>query len=100
MAGFRYALVHDEKLCLCAVLGAEIGSLPKNVGSNARVFFERNIEWLKIAFTACHLTDTKARSYAIHLLSSLEGAMIVSKALADDGVFESVAKALSRLADP
>lgn len=99
VASFRHALVRDEKLCLCAVLGAEIGSLPKDVGSTARVFFERNIEWLKVAFTACSLTDAKARSQANHLLSSLEGAMIISKTMADDGVFESVAKTLSRLAD-
>lgn len=99
VTSFRHALVRDEKLCLCAVLGAEIGSLPSEVGSHTRVFFERNIEWLRTAFMACRLTDTKARGYAIHVLSSLEGAMIVSKTMSDDGVFESVAKTLTKLAD-
>lgn len=99
VSSFRHALVRDHKLCLCAVLGAEIGSLPSEVGSNARAFFERNIEWLRSAFAACRLTDGKARSHAVHVLSSLEGAMIVSKTMADDGVFESVAKSLARLAD-
>jgi TetR/AcrR family transcriptional repressor of nem operon len=99
VTSFRRALVRDEKLCLCAVLGAEIGSLPSEVGSNTRIFFERNIEWLKSALMACRLTDAKAKAYAIHVLSSLEGAMIVSKTMTDEGVFESVAKTLSRLAE-
>src|SRR5215510_10149490 len=43
---FRQALVRDGKLCLCAVLGAEIGGLPTEVGEHTRIFFERNIEWL------------------------------------------------------
>ena len=99
VSSFRRALVRDGKLCLCAVLGAEFGSLPSEVGSHTRVFFERNIEWLKAAFVACRLTDAKAKSCAIHILSALEGAMIVSKTMADESVFETVAKTLSRLAD-
>lgn len=99
MASFRHALVRDEKLCLCAVLGAEIGSLPSEVGSSTRVFFEQNIDWLRIAFMACRLSDTKAKAHAIHVLSSLEGAMIVSKTMSDDRVFESVARILSKLAE-
>lgn len=96
---FRRALVRDGKLCLCAVLGAEIGSLPTNVGWSARVFFEKNIEWLKSALTAARIGEAKAKTYAIHILASLEGGMIVSKTLGDDTAFESVAKTLLRLAD-
>src|SRR5262249_37668664 len=36
---FRRALVRDGKLCLCAVLGAEVGSLPENVSKHTRIFF-------------------------------------------------------------
>lgn len=96
---FRRALIRDGKLCLCAVLGAEIGSLPADVGVRARVFFEKNIEWLKAAMTAARISDAKANIYAVHILASLEGAMIVSKTLGDDGVFESVAKVLLKLGD-
>jgi TetR/AcrR family transcriptional regulator, transcriptional repressor for nem operon len=90
---FRRALVRDGKLCLCAVLGAEIGSLPSDVGASTRIFFEKNIEWLKRAL-ASRFSDRKARAYAAHILASLEGAMIVSKTLKDDALFESVAKTL------
>jgi TetR/AcrR family transcriptional repressor of nem operon len=92
-AVFRRALIRDGKLCLCAVLGAEIGSLPTDVGFNTRTFFEKNIEWLGRAL-APRLSDKRAKAYAIHVLASLEGAMIVSKTLGDDALFESVAKTL------
>lgn len=99
VGGFRRALVRDGKLCLCAVLGAEFGSLPSEVGSYTRVFFERNIEWLTAALVACRLTEAKAKSCAIHVLAALEGAMIISKTMADENVFETVAKTLPRLVD-
>ena len=96
-SAFRNALVRDGKLCLCAVLGAEIGGIPPEVGSGARIFFERNIQWLRSALTTCGVSESKAKTYAFHILSSLEGAMIVSKTLGDDGAFESVAKILPKL---
>src|SRR5215475_5786775 len=35
---FRRALKRDGKLCICAVLGAEIGGLPVDVGEQTRMF--------------------------------------------------------------
>jgi TetR/AcrR family transcriptional repressor of nem operon len=96
---FQRALIKDGKLCLCAVLGAEIGSLPTSVGGNTRIFFNKNIEWLTTALTAAGFSDTKARANALHIIASLEGAMIVSKSLGENAVFESVAKTLVRFVD-
>jgi len=96
---FQRALIKDGKLCLCAVLGAEIGSLPTSVGGNTRIFFNKNIEWLTTALTAAGFSDTKAKANALHIIASLEGAMIVSKSLGENAVFESVAKTLVRFVD-
>ena len=96
---FQRALIEDGKLCLCAVLGAEIGSLPTSVGGNTRIFFSKNIEWLTTALTAAGFSDTKAKANALHIISSLEGAMIISKSLGENAVFESVAKTLVRFVD-
>jgi TetR/AcrR family transcriptional repressor of nem operon len=96
---FQRALIQDGKLCLCAVLGAEIGSLPTSVGGNTRIFFSKNIEWLTTALTAAGFSDTNAKANALHILASLEGAMIVSKSLGENAVFESVAKTLVKLVD-
>jgi TetR/AcrR family transcriptional regulator, transcriptional repressor for nem operon len=99
-AGFRHALISDGKLCLCAVLGAEIGSLPEDVGGHARIFFEENIKWLTSALTtSSRLSDAKAKAYSVLILSALEGAMIVSKSLGDEAVFEIVARGLIKLTD-
>jgi TetR/AcrR family transcriptional repressor of nem operon len=96
---FRRALVRDGKLCLCAVLGAEIGSLPAEVGQHTRIFFERNIEWLRRALTASSgATAARARAEAQHILTALEGALIVSMSLDDRGVFENVARRVTTLA--
>ena len=96
---FRRALVRDGKLCLCAVLGAEIGGLPTEVGRHTRRFFERNIEWLRRALTASSgASAARAKADAMHILAALEGALILSLSLDDRSVFESVGKKLIGLA--
>lgn len=100
VTGFRRALIRDGKLCLCAVLGAEIGSLPTEVGGHTRIFFEKNIEWLTSALMASsRMSGVKAKAHAVLVLAALEGAMIVSKSLDDEATFEIVAKGLIKLAD-
>src|SRR5271165_7112856 len=95
---FRSALVRDRKLCLCAVLGAEIGGLPSELGQHTRVFFERNIEWLRKALTASSgLSSARAQADATHILAALEGALLVSMTLGDRSVFEMVGKRLISL---
>lgn len=97
---FRRALVRDGRLCLCAVLGAEIGSLPAEVGGHTRVFFKKNIDWLRRALSASSkISAARARAHAIHILAALEGAMILSVSLNDKSILESVGKSLARLAD-
>jgi TetR/AcrR family transcriptional repressor of nem operon len=92
---FRVALIRDGALCLSVVLGAEIGGLPPDVAAAARVFFERNLNWLT---TALNSTGTAGREAAVDratlVLASLEGGMILSRTLDDFAVFERVAKDL------
>jgi len=97
---FRKALVRDRKLCLCAVLGAETGGLPEEVGAHARVFFERNIEWLRKALRASsRMSTATTKAHAAHVLAALEGAMILSTSLGDVGIFDSVGRNLVVLVD-
>jgi TetR/AcrR family transcriptional regulator, transcriptional repressor for nem operon len=97
---FRETLVRDDKLCLCAVLGAEIGGLPKEVGGHTRIFFERNIAWLRKALSASSkMSAAEANAFAVHMLAALEGGMILSKSLGKEKIFESVAAILKRLCD-
>jgi TetR/AcrR family transcriptional repressor of nem operon len=97
--GFRKALREDGLLCLCAVLGAETGGLPREVARQAKIFFERNLEWLKKALaSSAGLSPARAQAHATHILAALEGAMILSKSLDDPGVFDGVERTLKELA--
>jgi len=96
-SAFRRALRGDGKLCLCGVLGAEIGGLPADVGGHTRIFFERNLEWLIEAMTASsRMSAARAQHVATMVLAALEGALIVSKSLGDESVFARVVDGLTR----
>lgn len=89
---FRHALVVEQQMCLCGLLGAETDGLPDEVKRETTAFFEKNIDWLKHAFeltAAPHRGNYKEK--AIQLLCALEGAILVSKSLGNDTVFETVA---------
>src|SRR6516225_1261752 len=98
VGAFRRALARDGKACLCGVLGAEIGGLPADLGAGTQIFFEKNLEWLKKALAASGgLSEAKALSRATLMLAALEGALILSKSLGNDVVFERVGEWLLKM---
>lgn len=98
VGAFRRALARDGKVCLCGVLGAEIGGLPADVGAGTQIFFEKNLEWLKNALAASGgLSEAKALSRATLMLAALEGALILSKSLGNDVVFERIGEGLLKM---
>jgi|SRR6185437_991290 len=97
---FRETLIRDDKLCLCAVLGAEIGSLPGELGNHTRIFFDRNLAWLRKALIgSSRMSAADAGALAVHILAALEGGMMLSKSLGKEKIFESVAAILKKLCD-
>ena len=97
---FRDTLERDDKLCLCAVLGAEIGGLPLELGSHTRIFFDRNLAWLRKALIgSSQMSAAEANAFAVHILAALEGGMILSKSLCKENIFENVAAILKKLCD-
>lgn len=93
---FRSALVEDELMCLCGLFGAETDALPGEVQHQTERFFERNIQWLTLAYEhAFSLEAASAKQSAITLIAGLEGAMLMSKSLNDISVFETVAARLA-----
>jgi TetR/AcrR family transcriptional repressor of nem operon len=85
---FRSALIIDDKMCLCGLLGAQSESLPDKVRLEVKRFFNENLAWLHAAHTANGENDP--RKAAITTISLLEGAMMISKALNDHSYFENV----------
>jgi TetR/AcrR family transcriptional repressor of nem operon len=92
---FRYALVEERHLCLCAMLGAEQAGLPDVVSDRAQQFFQANLSWLIAAHVASGVSEDVAETRASLILAALEGALIMSLSLSDDAVFERVVAALT-----
>jgi TetR/AcrR family transcriptional repressor of nem operon len=85
---FRSALITDDKMCLCGLLGAQSESLPDKVRLEVKRFFNKNLAWLTVAHTANGEHDPAQA--AVVTISLLEGAMMISKALNDHSYFETV----------
>ncbi|WP_299664637.1 TetR/AcrR family transcriptional regulator [uncultured Psychromonas sp.] len=87
---FRQALLEDDKMCLCGLLGAQSESLPDKVRLEVKRFFELNLSWLRTAHSANNEQDPVYA--AIMTMSVLEGGMMISKALNDHSYFKLLTK--------
>ena len=87
---FKNALLNDNQMCLCGLLGAQGESLPEKVLTEVKRFFNKNLAWLSEAHAA-NGEANPARA-AITTISLLEGAMMISKALNDHSHFELAIK--------
>ncbi len=121
---FRRALVRDRQMCLCGMLGAEVESLPPEVASEVRTFFELNVEWLAAVLSrraggapgngvpedgvpedgvpedGVPGDRTMAERQALTILAMLEGALVVARTMRRDEVFDRIAEAVTTLAPP
>jgi len=85
---FENALLNDDKMCLCGLLGAQNESLPEKVQLEVKRFFRKNLTWLIAAHTAND--EENPQHAAIMTISLLEGSMMISKALDDHSYFKLV----------
>eukprot|EP00903_Cladosiphon_okamuranus_P001884 g1882.t1 len=89
MSLYANALVLNESICLCAVMGAEANGLPEEVNRKTAAFFESNRAWLKQVFDNHGVED--ADNKALTLVAALEGGMIIASTSKDKALFEKVA---------
>lgn len=75
--------------CLCGMVSAESGGLPKEITIKAEEFFSKCVAWLAEALSG-ELPEVQRRIKALHVLSALQGAMLMSLSLDDDKVFDAV----------
>ena len=78
---YRGALIVDQSVCLCAILGAEVIGLPEMIRSEVRLFFQANIDWLTKTF-APWPPETGAFS-PLDVVAGLQGAMIIAAVMGD-----------------
>ena len=89
------ALVVDEAICLCAIMGAESIGLPQPVNDQTRAFFQMNLTWLERLFEA-H-AGTPQPSLARLVVTALEGAIIVASNAQDRSVLADVTAELRQV---
>ena len=93
VAVFRGVLEDDGLMCLCGMLGAETRTLPAPVAAESRRFFRRTGDWLSTVLRRrdAGLTAEQAQAQALRTIATLEGSMLVSRALDDLHVFDRIA---------
>ncbi len=100
----RYAAVYadvlrNNRMCLCGMLAAEYGTLPKPMKEEMRHFFDRNEQWLIAVLDqgretgSLHFTGP-THEVARALVGSLEGAMMLARSYGEVARFEKVAERL------
>jgi TetR/AcrR family transcriptional repressor of nem operon len=98
-SGLYLQVLRNDRMCLCGMLAAEFTTLPKPMKEELKEFFDENERWLvavledgraakKLSFAGT------ARDVARHLVSSLEGAMMMARSYDDAARFEATAKRL------
>ncbi len=84
VAAFREAARHQRRMCLCGLLGSERDGLPEPVRGSVARFFERLLAWLEGTFGE----GPQARARALHIVATLEGALLLAHALQDPDLFD------------
>lgn len=75
---YEKAVVEDELVCLCCVLGAEGPKLPKSVAEAVDEFFTRVLSWTEDALKTNLKDKAKTPPKASHIIASLQGAMLLA----------------------
>jgi TetR/AcrR family transcriptional repressor of nem operon len=92
-------VISDGRMCLCGMVAAEYGTLPAEMQSAIRLFFEFNENWLARVLEhgsqQGHLALRVApRDMARMLVGALEGEMLVARTYGDTSRFEAAARLL------
>ncbi len=87
----------NNRMCLCGMVGAEISGLPKELNEDLQTFFDSNEVWLSKVYDRMGLTQIVATRRARLLLSTLEGAMIMSRVRNDIKYFEDISESIISL---
>ena len=92
-------VLRNDRMCLCGMLAAEYTTLPKPMKAELKEFFDENERWLVAVLEQGRAARElrfggTARDVARHLMSSLEGAMMLARSYDDVARFEATANRL------
>ncbi len=83
---YRGALIIDQSVCLCAILGAEAIGLPEMIRTEIRLFFQANLDWLTKTFAPW--PSREGEFSPLGVVAGLEGAMIIAAVMGDGAVLD------------
>lgn len=84
---YRSVVLDDGMVCLCCVLGSETLELPPPVGNAVNAFFSRVLDWTDTALASEYGGSTVTKLKGSHIISSLQGAMILALAMDQPQIF-------------
>ena len=84
------ALVLQESICLCAIMGAESIGLPSTINRYTKAFFDMNIAWLTRVLADHSIQN--AEDIASMIVAALEGGMIVASSSNDRSIFGQISQ--------
>ncbi|GAA0485172.1 TetR/AcrR family transcriptional regulator [Parasphingorhabdus litoris] len=93
VGAYRAAYAEGESSCLCAVLGSVSPQLPPAVQEAVNNYFTRLMTWTETALAEA-MPSTNLN--AAHIISALQGAMILSVAMSDARYLDEVAEDLAK----
>ena len=96
---FEATYANDRNLCVCGMLSAESDSMPLEVKSEVRKFFQANLDWLVGVISDAQRKgefkeSNSPKILAFTFLAAMEGAMLVGRSLQAQEGPEVVALAL------
>ncbi len=96
-AVYRSAVLDDELVCLCCVLGAEQPKLPEQVADAVSTYFNDILSWTSTALDPKgNAGKTAPSAKAGHIIASLQGAMILALATKRQELFTDTASHIVR----
>jgi TetR/AcrR family transcriptional repressor of nem operon len=92
-------VLRNDRMCLCGMLAAEYATLPKQMKTELKHFFDESERWLVAVLAEGQATKKlrfagSARDVARVLVGSLEGAMMLARSYSDVTRFEATAHSL------
>ncbi|MES0812818.1 TetR/AcrR family transcriptional regulator [Roseibium sp. SCPC15] len=80
---FAKALGQDGQMCLCGVLAAEATGLPASVAEEAKGFFDRAENWLRISLSQTDWGEGRPAKeierQSLAVLAQLEGGLLIAR---------------------
>ncbi len=86
---YKAALIEGEAICLCGLLGAEVGCLPSVLTKGIQDFFSANIKWVEEVLPQ-GIKKIERKKIASQIVADMQGAMMLATSMNDLKLFDTI----------